>query len=170
MCLLFNGRLLEMSPISLKNPVITKWLIKIPDLEHRPCLHLMRGKYSASALALELTCSQLCLPKRLRKYVLQPRRAASGNNLLKEVGLQKMRWLDEVSSLLQYSLVRRIAELEFMTCCEQEVSGTKWVWCSTLKQLVQIALKKIIMIALQLWSKIWVVFPSWLIHFLWTGR
>lgn len=63
---------------------------------------------------------------------------------MKEVGLQKMRWLDEVSRLLQYSLVRRITELEFMTALssEQEVSGADWMWCSTVQQLVQIALKK----------------------------
>lgn len=70
----------------------------------------------------------------------------SGSAFVKEVGLQKMRWLDEESSFLQYSLVRRITEFEFMTALssEQEVSGTDWMWCSTVKQLVQIALKKII--------------------------
>lgn len=74
----------------------------------------------------------------------QPGRAASGSTLVKEVGLQKMRWLDEETSLLQYSLVGKITELEFMTALssEQEVSGADWLWCSTVQQMVQIALKK----------------------------
>jgi len=77
--------------------------------------------------------------------VPQLRKAASGSTLGKGAGLQKMRWLEEESSCLQYSLVRRITELEFMTALssEQEVSGADWMWCSTVQQLVQIALKKI---------------------------
>lgn len=128
-----------MSPVSLKNSVIRKWLIEIPDLEYRAAcrgVNVQPQLWFLSLPALSCAC-----PWDLRSMCFSQEEQHLEATCWEKWASKKRRWLDEVSTLLQYSLVKRIAELEFKTCCEQEVSGADWMWCSILKQLVD-CLKK----------------------------
>lgn len=135
--------------------------------------HLMGGRCSASALANELTCSQLCLPKGLKQQVCaSAKRGSVWKHLGERSGAQKneVAWWSVQTSAVFFG-----QENNWVRIYDCIKLWARSVWCRLDVVFHCTAagtdcLEKKIMITLQLWSKIWLIFPSWLIPSLWPGR